>query len=328
MRMRQLKAQELQACRTHAAGIRTFQQKATQSHFAFCNFKIFKLRNFRNFRFRKLFETFVFLLVFFLQRKNLRKTGRTPEFQIPRTKAVSTCVLPPLPIMPPFASACPLALHAAWHVRASAFCVRMPLGAFARARTTTPTTTQAAHTTQAACCAFRISHAHFAFAFACAFHHSSPRSPPRSHTRRSARDFTNHRCAASACFCRPNLTPESTKLAAASRLTSTYAAPPSSSSSSSSQPTRHTATHMPLCCTAFCTAACHTHAHTPASALPCRAHSAVPMHPHCPAAPPDAPPLLCTQHPFGTALHRCCCACLPPTHAHTQHHHTAAALSC
>ena len=126
-------------------------------------------------------------------------------------------MLPPLRIMPP-----PSHLHA----RASACRSALPHAAFV--------------------CRLALSHAHAppppprkppiaaafcAFAFAFAFRSSQfavririPPSSPRSPPRRSARDFTNHRGAASACFCRPLLTPESTKLAAASLLNSTYAA--------------------------------------------------------------------------------------------------------
>ena len=37
---------------------------------------------------------------------------------------------------------------------------------------------------------------------------------------------------------------------------------------------------------------------------------------HCTAQSPDAPPLLCTQHPFGTALHPCMLLLLA-AHTHT-----------
>jgi hypothetical protein len=122
---------------------------------------------------------------------------------------------------------------------------------------------------------------------------SSPRSPPR----RSARDFTNHRGAASACFCRPLLTPESTKLAAASLLNSTYAAP-----------------IIIIITQTTHTAHCHSHAplyrfgssFLPPTHAPCtriclampRSLSTPPICPHCPAASPATPPLLCTQHPL------------------------------
>ena len=60
--------------------------------------------------------------------------------------------------------------------------------------------------------------------------------------------------------------------------------------------------------------AAHTRTH--ARIVPC--HAALTVMSHCTAAPPATPPLLCTQHPFGTALHRCRCACLPPTRTHAR----------
>jgi hypothetical protein len=130
-------------------------------------------------------------------------------------------VLPPLPIMPPShlharLLCMPLGMSALSH---PAFVCRLAL--FARARTHHPH-----HPTPpiaAAFCAFRILRIRIRIRMP----PSSPRSPPR----RSARDFTNHRGAASACFCRPLLTTGINKLASRKPSPSQRNARPSSSSS-------------------------------------------------------------------------------------------------
>ena len=155
-----------------------------------------QFRKFRNHKSKKIYLNF-----FFLERKF---SFKTPELagisQFHAKGGFNVRASTASHHAPPSASACPLALHPAWHVRAFACRFRMPLGAFARARTTA-TTTQAAHTTQAANRS-RILRIRIRIRIRIRM-----RIPPSSHAhlraqphRRSARDFTNHRCAASACL--------------------------------------------------------------------------------------------------------------------------------
>ncbi len=205
----------------------------------------------------------------------------------------------------PFASACPLALHAAWHVRAFACRFRMPLGAFARARTTT--TTQAAHTTHKCSDA---SHHHSRILLAsspsCCRHH--PHAHRRAHTR------PHHKPPLPLLPLIPLLLQTAShhrnQQAHSRKPSQLNVRPPIIITSITPTPHRHSATHIPplryYTAQMLLLATGRSHRHR-AVQTPCKPPCSTPPS-HCTAQSPDAPPLLLAVTLHGTcalAQHRC-----------------------